>query len=140
MTTIGEKCTEEDQELFYEECLEDVAESMEITDFSKMEEGNRDLQDEGQQGQASHSSECTGGCCQYCRNCACYPKGHYCFEKCSNRRRLTIADEETNTASFLVATGQIQRKVIQCLKRKAEEGYTCIGDPGDIKLKLFIFE
>jgi hypothetical protein len=130
-TTIGEPCSAEAEELFYEECLEDVAISMGVN-LSRLElEGNRDLQ--------SQKSVCSGGCCpENCSNCNCYPKGTYCWTKCSKDRRLIITEEQAHTASFLVATGQIQSKVRECLHRKVSEGYTCIGNPEDVTMEIFV--
>jgi hypothetical protein len=70
VTTIGEKCTEEAQEFFYEECVRDVAVTMGVDLDRRLElRGNRGLQ---------QSDRCYS-CCQNCisagHECGCYPKG-----------------------------------------------------------------
>ena len=134
VTTIGDPCSAADEEVFYEECVEDVAVTMGVDLSHRRLElrGNRDLQ---------QSSTCST-CCQKCGGeCGCYPRGTWCFTKCSKRsRRLILTDEQAHSAWFLVATSQIQQAVNKCLHSKIEEGYSCLGNPEDLTIKLFLTE
>jgi hypothetical protein len=132
VTTMGEPCSVEDQEVIFEKCVDDVAVAMGVDLSNRRLElrGNRDL------------SGCPSFCCgSNCPDCNCYSKGHYCFTHgCgANGRRLTVADEHVHTARFLVATGQIEQAVNECLDSKIEE-YPCLGNPEDLTMKLFITE
>jgi hypothetical protein len=131
VVTTEEPCSEAVEEVLYKECVEDVAVSMGVVLSRRLElRGNRELQ--------SQPSHCYGGCCAKCSNCNCYPRGTYCYTMCSRKRRLTVTDE--HTARFLVATGEIQMAANECLDRKIEEGYTCLGNPEDLTIKIFLSE
>jgi hypothetical protein len=135
VVTTEEPCSEAVEEVLYKECVEDVAVSMGVVLSRRLElRGNRELQ--------SQPSHCYGACCQNCSDCDCYPKGHYCWWMCSNKedRRLRLTDEHIHTARFLVATGEIQMAANECLDRKIEEGYTCLGNPEDLTIKIFLSE
>jgi hypothetical protein len=128
VVTTEEPCSAAVEEVLYKECVEDVAVSMGVVLNRRLElRGNRELQ------QLSH---CQGYCCARCEKCNCYPRGTYCWTMCSSNRRLTVTDE--HTARFLVATGQIQQAANECLDRKIEEGYTCLGNPEDLTIKIFL--
>mgnify|MGYP000270310540 CR=1 FL=1 len=132
VVTTEEPCSAADEEVFYDECVRDVAISMgaDLTQNRRLElRGNRELQ----------YNPCSV-CCSRCDNCGCYPKGTYCFTRCSQSRRLTVTDEEAHTAWFVVATGQIQKAANECLDRKIKEGYTCLGNPEDLTIKIFLSE
>jgi hypothetical protein len=133
VTTIGDPCSAEDDQVLYEECVEDVAVAMGIGDlFRRLElRGNRGL------------DSCPPECCgPDCPDCACYPKGTYCFTHgCNdNGRRLRVADEQAHTERFLYAKGKIQQAANECLDRKITEGYKCLGNPEDLTVKLFLSE
>jgi hypothetical protein len=124
VTTSGTFCTEEEQHLLYQECVEDVAVSMGVVLSRRLElRGNRDLQS------FNHCSGCGSGT---------YPPWHWCFVMCSNRRRLIVADEHVQTDRFLVAKGQIQKAANDCLDQKIEEGYECLGNPLDLRIKIML--
>jgi hypothetical protein len=124
VTTSGSYCTEEEQHILYQECVEDVAVSMGVVLSRRLElRGNREL-------------------LNFCRGCgtATYPAGHWCFVMCSARRRLIVADEHVHTDRFLVSKGQIQQAANACLDLKIQEGYECLGDPKDLKIKILLSE
>jgi hypothetical protein len=126
VTTSESYCTEGEQEILYQECVEDVAVSMGVVLSRRLElRGDRELQ---------------WNFCSGCANDVAYPAGHWCFVMCSNRRRLTITDEHVNPDRFLVAKGQIQQAANACLDLKIEEGYECLGDPGELRIKIFLNE
>jgi hypothetical protein len=122
--TISESyCTEDEEQMLYQECVEDVAVSMGVVLSRRLElRGNRKLQ------------------CGGCDADRTYPKGHWCFYMCSARRRLTIADAHVSPDRFLVAKGQIQQAANACLDLKIEEGYECLGDPEQLRIKIFLSE
>jgi hypothetical protein len=77
--------------------------------------------------------------CSACPN-GYYPRGHWCFTRCSGRR-LAGTDEQAHTERFLFAQkGIIQKAANECLDRKIEEGYKCLGDPEDLTIKIFLSE
>jgi hypothetical protein len=131
VVTAEEPCSDEVEEVLWEECVEGVAIDMGVDLSRRLElRGNRELQ---------QSSMCTA-CCQKCGGgCGCYPRGTYCFTYCTSRR-LTITDEQAHTARFLISTGQIQKAANECLDRKIEEGYTCLGEPEDLTIKIYLSE
>jgi hypothetical protein len=49
-----------------------------------------------------------------------------------------VTDEEAQTARFLIATGQIEQAANECLDRKIAEGFTCLGNPEDLTIKIFL--
>jgi hypothetical protein len=53
---------------------------------------------------------------------------------------LTVTDEQAHTARFLITTGVIQQAANECLDRKIEEGYTCLGNPEDLTIKIYLSE
>jgi hypothetical protein len=121
VTASGIFCTAEQQQELYQECVEDVAVSMGIVLSRRLElRGDRELQ-------YLFCSGCGGGT---------YPRGHYCFVYCSARRRLTVVDD----ADEHVAKGQIQKAANDCLDLKIEEGYECLGDPNDLRIKILLSE
>jgi hypothetical protein len=129
IVTAEEPCSAAVEEALYEECVRDVAVSMGVVLDRRLElRGSRDLQTTG--------GVC-GTCCQNCPDCNCYPKGTFCFTYC-RPRRLTVTDEQAHTARFLVATGQIEQAAHECLDRKIIEGFTCLGDPEDLTIKIFL--
>jgi hypothetical protein len=124
VTISGNYCTEEQQHILYKECVEDVAVSMGVVLSRRLElRGNRELQ-------YGHCGGCGTGT---------YPRWHWCFVMCSSRR-LTIADEHVNPDRFLVAKGQIQVAANACLDLKIEEGYECLGNPEDLRIKILLTE
>ena len=131
VVTAEEPCSAAVEEVLWEECVEDVAISLGVDLSRRLElRGNRELQ----------ASSMCGACCQQCGgDCGCQPRGTYCFTKCTSRR-LTVTDEQAHTARFLIATGQIQQAANECLDRKIEEGYTCLGDPKDLTIKIYLSE
>jgi hypothetical protein len=132
VVTAEEPCSDGVEEVLWEECVEDVAISLGVDiSYRRLElRGNRELQ------QANFCSSC----CPECTDCGCYPRGTYCFTKCSSRRRLTVADEKAHIARFLTSTGEIQKAANECLDRKIEEGYTCLGKPEDLTVNIFLSE
>jgi hypothetical protein len=134
VTTIGDPCSASDEEILYEECVVDVAVAMGVNLSRRLElRGNRELQT---------GSTCNT-CCQNCPSCImsdCYPLGTWCFTYCSISRRLTVADEHVHTERFLYTKGQIQKAANECLDLKIEEGYTCLGKPEDLTIKIFLSE
>jgi hypothetical protein len=132
IVTSEEPCAAAVEEALYEECVEDIAVSMGIVLSRRLElRGNRDLQTTG--------STC-GTCCSKCADCNCYPKGTWCWTKCGNNRRLTVTEDQAHAARFLIAVGQIQKAANDCLDRKIQEGYTCLGDPSDLMIKIYLTE
>jgi hypothetical protein len=133
IVTTEEPCSAAVEEALWEECVEDVAISLGV-DLSSRRlalRGNRELQDTNNCSKCC--PECTGS------DCGCYPRGTYCFTICS-RRRLTVTEELAHTARFLVTTGQIEQAANECLDRKIEEGYTCLGDPTDLIVHVYLSE
>jgi hypothetical protein len=130
VVTAEEPCSDEVEEVLWEECVEGVAISLGVDLSRRLElRGSRELQ----------SSVCST-CCQKCGgDCGCYPRGTYCFTKCTSRR-LTVTDEQAHTARFLIASGLVQKAANDCLDRKIEEGYTCLGDPKDLRIKIYLSE
>jgi hypothetical protein len=129
VVTTEEPCSAADEAVLYGECVQDVAAAMGVDLDRRLElRGNRELQ---------QSNVCSR-CCSRCRDCECYPRGTYCFTKCSQNRRLPVADEQAHTAWFLVATGQLQQAVTKCIDRKIEEGFTCLGNSEDLTIKIFL--
>jgi hypothetical protein len=133
VVTAEEPCSDEVEEVLWEECVEGVAIDMGVDlNLSRRLElrGNRELP----------SSMC-GACRQKCAggDGGCYPRGHYCFTKCSSQhRRLTVTDEQAHTARFLISTGKIRKAAKECLDRKIEEGYTCLGEPEDLTIEIYL--
>jgi hypothetical protein len=126
VTTSESCCTSEQEQILYQECVEDVAVSLGVVLSRRLElRGNRELQ-------ANH---CTG-----CDDSFTYPLGHWCFVMCSSRRHLAVADEHVHTERFLVSKGQVQQGANACLDLKIQEGYTCLGNPGDLRIKIFLSE
>jgi hypothetical protein len=126
VTTSGSYCTEEEQHILYQECVEDVAVSMGVVLSRRLElRGNRELP-----------------VLNFCSGCGTetYPAGHWCFVMCSARRRLTVADEHAHTDRLLVSKGQIQQAANACLDDKIQEGYECLGDPNDLRIKILLSE
>jgi hypothetical protein len=124
VTDSGIYCTTEEEQVLYTECVEDVAESLGLVLSRRLElSGNREL---------GHCSGCNAG--------VAYPRGHWCFVMCSARRRLEVPDEHAHTDRILVAKGQIQQGANACLDQKIEEGYTCLGNPGDLRIKILLSE
>jgi hypothetical protein len=131
VVTTGEPCSAAVEEALYTECFESVAVSMGIVLSRRLElRGNRDLQTTG--------STC-GACCSKCADCACYPKGTYCWTKCGVRR-LTVTEDQAHAARFLIAVGQIQKAANDCLDRKIAEGYKCLGNPKDLMIHVYLSE
>jgi hypothetical protein len=133
VTNDRDPCSEEEEEVLYKECVEDVAVSMGLNLSRRLElRGNRELQT---------GSTCTT-CCQYCPSCIminCYPVGTWCFTYCSPRR-LVEADEHLHPPErLLVVKGQIQNAAYGCLKRKIEkEDYECLGNLEDLTIQMFL--
>jgi hypothetical protein len=130
VVTTEEPCLEAVQDFLYEECVQEVAILMDINLDRRLElRGNREL----------YQANACSKCCSRCNSgdCGCAPRGTYCFTKCSHRR-LIVTDAQAHTASFLIATGQLQEKVDVCLYKKIEEGYTCLGNPEDLKVKIYL--
>jgi hypothetical protein len=124
VTTSGTYCTEKEKQILYKECVEDVAVSMGVVLSRRLElRGNRDLQS------FNHCSGCGSGT---------YPPWHWCFVMCSNRRRLTFVDEHVPSDRLLVSKGQIQQGANDCLDQKIEEGYECLGNPSDLRIKILL--
>jgi hypothetical protein len=78
----------------------------------------------------NHCAGCGGGS---------YPRGHWCFVMCSGpgRRSLTVTDEQAHTERFLVEKGHVQQAANECLDRKIQEGYECLGNPQDLTIKIY---
>jgi hypothetical protein len=114
-------CSVDEQEGFYKECVLNVAVSLGVVLSRRLEvRGDRDL-----------------GTCSGCGSCPeCYPKGHFCYTWCQVRRRLTLTDV-TDKAAHIVK-GQIQQGANTCLDDKIDEGYTCLGNKQDLRIKIFI--
>ena len=133
VVTTEEPCSASVEDVLWEECVEDVAISMGVDLSSRRLElrGDRELQ----------GNPCSK-CCAECAtgDCTCWPRGTYCFTMCTRRRRLTVTDEQAHTARFLVSSGQIEKAANECLDRKIEEGYTCLGDPKDLTIKIYLSE
>jgi hypothetical protein len=126
VTTGGRYCTEDEKHTLYQECVEDVAVSMGVVLSRRLElRGNRELQG------FNHCSGCGSGT---------YPPWHWCFVMCSTRRRLTITDENLHPDRLLVAKGQIQQAANACLDQKIQEGYKCLGNPEDLRIKILLSE
>jgi hypothetical protein len=122
VTTAEEPCSLAVEEMLFEECVEDVAISLGVDLSRRLElRGNRELQ------------------VYHCR--ACEPKhfwrGSWCFTMCQSRR-LTLTDEQAHTARSLIATGKIEQGANECLDRKIEEGCTCLGDPKDLTIQIYL--
>jgi hypothetical protein len=117
-------CSAEDQEMFYQKCVLQVAVSKGVVLSRRLEvRGDRDL-----------------GMCSGCGPCPeCYPKGHFCYTWCQPKRRLTLTDvtDVTDEAAHIVK-GQIQKAANECLDNKIEEGYTCLGDAKDLTIKIYL--
>jgi hypothetical protein len=125
VTTSESCCTPTEEHVLYKECVEDVAVSLGVVLSRRLElRGNRELQ-----------NHCTG-----CDDSVSYPMGHWCFVMCSSRRHLTVADEHVHTDRFLVSKGQVQQAANACLDLKIQEGYTCLGNPADLRIKIFLSE
>jgi hypothetical protein len=123
VTTRGDYCTVDEDQVLYKECVEDVAVSMGVLLSRRRElRGNREL--------------------NFCSGCGSetYPRGHWCFVMCSGGRRLVVADEYVHTDWISVAKGQIQQAANACLDLKIQEGYECLGDPKDLKIKILLSE
>jgi hypothetical protein len=139
VTTIGDHCSAGDEEVFYEECVWDVAVSMDFEGRRLELSGNRELQT---------GSTCTTCCdeipadepCLDNGCAACYPQGHWCYTYCQTSRRLTVADEHVRTERFLYEKGQIEQAGIGCLHSKIQEGHKCLGNPDDLTIEIFISE
>jgi hypothetical protein len=126
VTTSESYCTPEQDQILYQECVEDVAVSLGVVLSRRLElRGNRELQ----------TNHCTG-----CDDGFTYPLGHWCFYYCSSRRRLAVADEHVHAERLLVSKGQVQQGANACLDLKIQEGYTCLGNPGDLRIKIFLSE
>jgi hypothetical protein len=136
VTTIGDPCSAGDEEVLYEECVWDVAVSMGFEGRRLELSGNRELQT---------GSTCTTCCDEIpadepCRDngcAACYPQGHWCYTYCQSSRRLTVAD---GTERFLVTEGELEQAANECLARKIQDGYKCLGNPEDLTTKIFLSE
>jgi hypothetical protein len=116
-------CSTEDQVvILYQECVINVAVSLGLVLSRRLQvRGDRDL------------SVCSG-----CGSCPeCYPKGHFCYVWCHSSRRLTLTDNVTDEAARIVK-GQIQQGANDCLDDKIDEGYTCLGDKNDLRIKIFL--
>jgi hypothetical protein len=50
---------------------------------------------------------------------------------------LTVAD---GTERFLVTEGELEQAANECLARKIQEGYKCLGNPEDLTTKIFLSE
>jgi hypothetical protein len=53
------------------------------------------------------------------------------------RRSLTVTDEQAHTERFLVEKGHVQQAANECLDRKIQEGYECLGNPQDLTIKIY---
>jgi hypothetical protein len=53
---------------------------------------------------------------------------------------LRVAGEHVHTERILYTRGQIEQAANTCLDRKIEEGYTCLGNPEDLTIKIFLSE
>jgi hypothetical protein len=113
-------CSTEDQEVFYQECVLDVAVSLGVVLSRRLQvRGDRDL---------NHRSGC-GPCPE------CYPKGHFCYVWCQPSR-LTLTNVTDEAAH--IAKGQIQQGANICLDDKIDEGYTCLGNKHDLRIKIYL--
>jgi hypothetical protein len=124
----GDRCSEDVQESLYDECVVDeaAAKGVDVHHTRHLElRGNREL--------------LASGVCGAC-------KGEntsrvWCMTWCSRRRRhLTTADEHVHTERFLYTQGEIEQAANKCLDGKIEEGYTCLGNPEDLTIKIFLSE
>jgi hypothetical protein len=124
VTTSESYCTPEQEYVLYKECVEDVAVSLGVVLSRRLE-----LRGSGRK-------------LPVCSQCEpeMFVQGHWCFTYCSARRRLAVADEHVHTERFLVSKGQIQQGANACLDLKIQEGYTCLGNPGDLRIKIFLSE
>jgi hypothetical protein len=117
-------CSSEHQEMFYQKCVLEVAVSKGVGLSRRLGvRGERDLQ--------------TGGVCSGCGPCPkCYPRGHFCYTWCQRNSRLTLTNVTDETAH--IVKGQIQRGANDCLDDKIDEGYTCLGNKQDLRIKIFL--
>jgi hypothetical protein len=56
------------------------------------------------------------------------------------RRSLTVTDEQGHTERFLVKKSHVQQAANECLNRKVQEGYECLGNPEDLTIQIFFSE
>jgi hypothetical protein len=119
-----EPCSKEDQDFFYQKCVLEVAVAEGVVLSRRLEvRGERDLQ--------------AGGTCSGCGTCPeCYPRGHFCYTWCQPKRRLTLTDVTEEAAN--ISKGRIQKGANDCLDDKIDEGYTCLGNKQDLRIKIFL--
>jgi hypothetical protein len=127
VTTIGDSCSEEVTEALYDECVVDeaVALGVNVTHTRRLGlRGSRELEGE----------------CDACLEPKPWP--HWCeVWGCEDgSRRLRVAGEHVHTERILYTRGQIEQAANTCLDRKIEEGYTCLGNPEDLTIKIFLSE
>jgi hypothetical protein len=132
VTLSGPFCTAEQQDELYEECVVDMFVSM-----GGVLDRRLDLR--GGARILPHCSQCTEQMSG--------ARGHWCFYHCGgNNRRLTIADALVSKGQLLtivgelVSKGQLEQAAYACLVPKIEDDYECLGNPEDLKVKIFLSE
>jgi hypothetical protein len=122
VTLSGSFCTAEQQYELYEECVEQV-----FVDMGGVLDQRLELRGGGRK-------------LPSCHDCTEQMKGstwHWCFSYC-NGRRLTIADEQAHTERSLVSQGKMEQAANECLDDQISNGYECLGNPEDLRIKIFI--
>jgi hypothetical protein len=123
---LSPPCTEVQEQDLYEMCVLEVAESMGVVLGRRLElRGDRELQ---------RISMCRG-----CRGS--YPRGTFCFTRCTFKRRLTVTDTHAHTERLLCSQGKIKMAAYECLEEKIKAGgYECLGNPEDLTIQIFLSE
>jgi hypothetical protein len=124
VTSIGDPCTQEQDLELYQVCVEDIFVSMGGVLDRRLE-----LRGSGRK-------------LPICAECEPYMflQGHWCFMYCVGRRRLTVADEQAHPERLLVSHGKLQQAANECLDNKITNGYECLGNPEDLRIKIFLSE
>jgi hypothetical protein len=125
--TDGDSCSDAVIEELYETCVVDVAVALDldVTHTRRLElRGNRELQN-------------------LCRGCyGTYNYPHWCAVMgCGGgrRRHLTIDDEHVHPERFLYTKGEIEQAANNCLRKEiTEEGLTCLGNPEELTINIFL--
>jgi hypothetical protein len=121
----GPFCTAEQEYKLYQECVEQVFFDMggELDRRLELRGGGRKLFS-----------------CAKCSDKAKGSQGHYCFTYCGEGRTLNVADKQAHTKRFLVSKGQLKQEAKESLENKITNGYECLGDPEDLRIKIFLSE
>jgi hypothetical protein len=123
---VDPPCSTEKENIIYETCVVEVAKRLGINLSRRLElRGGRELT--------------TISLCSFCRGS--YPRGTYCFTRCTFNRRLTVSDEHTQR--FLCSQGKVKRAADDCIEKKIndkDEDFVCLGNSKDIEMKIFLSE